>query len=101
MVTAQEMGKKGGSARSEAKTSAVRKNASQPRGKWWTAIAYEVAGVGKYIAFGVVLVRGAPPRGPIACHEWLEDMVQKHGVGLAAFPKLEFLQLASSREKVA
>ena len=33
MVTAQEMGKKGGAARSEAKTAAVRKNAAQPRAK--------------------------------------------------------------------
>ena len=40
MVTAQEMGKKGGQAKSPAKAEAARKNASKPRGKWVTAIAY-------------------------------------------------------------
>ena len=33
MVTAQEMGKKGGSATSESKTEAARRNAAQPRAK--------------------------------------------------------------------
>lgn len=33
MVTASEMGKKGGSVKSEAKTAAARKNASKPRKK--------------------------------------------------------------------
>ena len=44
MVTASEMGKKGGQAKSEAKASAARKNASKPRGRWVTAIAYGVVG---------------------------------------------------------
>lgn len=34
------MSKKGGQAKSEQKTKAARKNASKPRGKWVTAIAY-------------------------------------------------------------
>ena len=44
MVTAQEMGKKGGSAKSEAKTAAARKNASKPRRKWITTFHYGVTG---------------------------------------------------------
>lgn len=43
MVTAIEMGKKGGSVKSEAKTEAARRNAAQPRAKtlpkWMTAAA--------------------------------------------------------------
>ena len=42
MVTASEMGKKGGKATSEAKTLAARKNASKPRGKWVTMFHYGV-----------------------------------------------------------
>jgi len=37
---AELLGKKGGQAKSEAKTKAARENASKPRGKWATAIAY-------------------------------------------------------------
>ena len=44
MVTAQEMGKKGGSATSQAKTAAARKNASKPRGKWVTFFYFDVRG---------------------------------------------------------
>ena len=41
---AQELGKKGGQAKSVAKTAAVRENAKKPRRKWVTAIAYGVMG---------------------------------------------------------
>ena len=44
MVTAQEMGKKGGKAKSKAKTDASRKNASKPRRKWLTTFHYGVLG---------------------------------------------------------
>ena len=44
MVTAKQMGKKGGSATSEAKTAAARKNEAQPRGKWVTFVHYQVIG---------------------------------------------------------
>ncbi len=37
---AQELGKKGGQAKSERKTAAVRENAKKPRGKWVTALHY-------------------------------------------------------------
>lgn len=42
MVTASEMGRKGGQAKSEAKAAAARKNASKPRGKWVTFVYYRV-----------------------------------------------------------
>jgi len=37
---AQELGRKGGQARSARKTAAVRENAKKPRGKWVTALYY-------------------------------------------------------------
>ena len=100
MVTAQEMGKKGGSAKSNAKTTAARKNASLPRKKWLTAIAYELLGVEKHKAFGVLLVNGSPPSGALKCHEWLVKMVHEHGLGLSAEVELEFTQLASSSRRI-
>lgn len=55
---AQELGKKGGSAKSEAKTKAARANAAKPRGKWVTAIAYRgLTSDGRQL-FGVALARG-------------------------------------------
>ena len=41
---AQELGKKGGMAKSEAKTAAARANAKKPRRKWMTACYYGVIG---------------------------------------------------------
>ena len=96
MVTAHEMGKKGGQAKSEAKTVAARKNAAKPRGKWVTAIAYEVANVPQYKRFGVVITAGSPPSG-VKNHEWLVAKVLDLGVGLGGYVtgELEFLNLAS------
>ena len=99
MVTAQEMGKKGGEAKSEAKTAAARKNASKPRGKWVTAIAYELEGVQRHKAFGVVLVQGKPPHGA-ANHEWLHQKVRLLGVGLQKEESLQFAELAASSRMV-
>ena len=56
MVTAQEMGKKGGSAKSEAKTAAVRKNASKPRRKWITTFHYGVTGTDGKMHVGHVVL---------------------------------------------
>lgn len=55
---AQELGKKGGSVKSEAKTKAARANAAKPRGKWVTAIAYRGASSDGRELFGVALSRG-------------------------------------------
>lgn len=44
MVTAKEMGKKGGEAKSEAKAKAARKNASKPRARWVTWAHFAVIG---------------------------------------------------------
>ena len=93
MVTASEMGKKGGQAKSKAKAEAARKNASKPRGKWVTAIAYELAGVKQAFAFGLVLVAGKPPSGDEKQHEWVCQQVQKHGLGIDENCGFEFLEL--------
>ena len=100
MVTAQEMGKKGGGAKSEAKAAAARKNASKPRGRWVTAIAYELANVEKYKAFGSIITMGSPPSGALACHDWLCNKVRERGVGLKDVGEFEFLNLSSSSLKV-
>lgn len=97
---AQELGKKGGQAKSEKKTAAVRANAKKPRGKWVTAIAYELDGVDQYKAFGLVIVRGVPPSGVEANHEWFEKMIREHGVGLKNEAEFVFLQLSSSSIRV-
>ena len=52
MVTASEMGKMGGSATSQAKTAAARKNASKPRGKWVTFFYFGVLGADKHMHDG-------------------------------------------------
>lgn len=96
---AQELGKKGGQAKSEKKTAAVRANAKKPRGKWVTAIAYELSGVDKYKAFGAVIVRGSPPSGADASFEWAGKMVQEHGVGLKN-NAINFIELSMQSMRV-
>jgi hypothetical protein len=100
MVTASEMGKKGGQAKSEAKAAAARKNASKPRGKWVTAIGYEIANVPAHKAFGCVITKGSPPSGA-ANHEWLVAKVRELGVGLQDYAAgdLEFLNLSASSRR--
>ncbi len=51
---AQELGKKGGQAKSERKTAAVRANAKRPRGKWVTAFSYGVIGADGKMYVGLV-----------------------------------------------
>lgn len=97
---AQELGRKGGQAKSEAKTKAARKNASKPRGKWVTSIAYELSGVEAHKAFGAVIVRGCPPSSVLASNEWICAKVREHGVGLRGEEDFEFLQFATSSMKV-
>ena len=97
---AQELGRKGGQAKSPAKTEAARKNASNPRGKWVTAIAYELAGVEKHLAFGSVIVRGCPPSGAENSHNWTCQKVREHGVGLRNIEQFDFLNLATSSMRV-
>ena len=99
MITASEMGRKGGLAKSEVKAAAARKNASKPRGTWVTAIAYEVANVPQFKAFGVVLVRGTPPPGA-KNHEWLVAKVRELGLGLQEAGDLEFLNLSASSRRI-
>jgi len=100
MVTAQEMGKKGGQAKSLAKATAARKNASKPRGRWVTAIAYEVAGVAQHIAFGSVIVFGKPPAEAMANHLWASEKIRAEGVGLRDVEEFEYMQLSMTSMKV-
>lgn len=100
MVTASEMGRKGGQARSEAKATAARNNASKPRGTWATAIAYELDNVAAFKAFGVVIVAGKIPRGHVKAHEWMTSMVREHGVGLKSETDLSFVQLSARSRMV-
>jgi hypothetical protein len=93
MVTASEMGKKGGQAKSESKAAAARKNASRPRGKWVTAIAYELAGVNPAFAFGLVVVAGKAPNSAEKQHDWVCQQVLKHGLGIDESCGFEFLEL--------
>lgn len=53
---AQELGKKGGSVKSEAKAKAARANAKKPRGKWVTAFGFVVADDDDKEHFGHVMV---------------------------------------------
>lgn len=55
---ASELGKKGGSVKSEAKAAAARENAKKPRGKYVTAIAYKGVDTDGKHRFGVALARG-------------------------------------------
>jgi hypothetical protein len=100
MVTAQEMGKKGGQATSPAKSAAARKNAGKPRGKWVTAIAYELDSVEDFLAFGSVLVTGKPPAEAMANHEWACSKLRAEGVGLRDENLFSFVQLAMTSKKV-
>jgi hypothetical protein len=100
MFTASEMGKKGGQAKSEAKAAAARKNASKPRGKWVTAIAYEITNVPAFKAFGCVITKGSPPSNPKASHEWIVGKVRAHGVGLDGIDHFEFAELSANSLKV-
>jgi hypothetical protein len=100
MVTASEMGKKGGQAKSEAKAAAARKNASKPRGKWVTAIGYEIANVGKAFSFGLVLVAGKPPSDAEKQHDWVCQQVLKHGIGIDERCGFEFLELVVTSRMV-
>ena len=55
---AAKLGRKGGQAKSEAKTKAARANAKMPRGKWATAIAYEFRCTKGELHHGVALKSG-------------------------------------------
>lgn len=96
MVTASEMGKKGGGAKSEAKTAAARKNASKPRGRWVTAIAYEIANVEDCLMFGSVVVRGKPPTDALAHHNWVSKKLRAEVGGIKDGGDFSFIQLSTS-----
>lgn len=93
---AQELGRKGGQARSEAKTVAARENAKKPRKKWVTSIAYELEGVNKAFAFGSVLVRGRPPANEGAYFTWICNKIRNEGVGLKDETDFVFTELATT-----
>ena len=96
MVTSQEMGKKGGQAISPAKTAAARKNASKPRGRWVTAIAYKLADVCAPFDFGLVVTSGKPPSDDEKQHDWVCRKVRENGLGLENETGFEFLELMTT-----
>lgn len=55
---AQELGKKGGSVKSEAKAKAAKENAKKPRGKLVTVVAYRGTTADGKARFGAVVERG-------------------------------------------
>lgn len=93
---AQELGRKGGQARSEAKTAAARENAKKPRKKWVTAIAYELDGVPRHLSFGSVVTKGLPPKNQEAYFCWICNKLRGEGVGLKGIDDLVFLELATT-----
>jgi len=93
---AQELGRKGGQARSEAKTAAARENAKKPRKKWVTAIAYELEGVPKHLAFGSVITKGLPPKNQEAHFCWICNKLRNEGVGLKDVEGFSFLKLSTT-----
>ena len=99
-AAAQELGRKGGSVKSEKKANAARENAKKPRGRWMTAIAYELIDVPQHIAFGAVLAMGKPPADNAGMHEWVSKMLQKHGVGLQKMDHFKFGQFSLTSMKV-
>jgi hypothetical protein len=96
MVTAKEMGSIGGKAKSEAKAKAARKNASKPRGKWVTAIAFELEGVEKHKAFGVVLAKGKGPTNAVEFHDWVCKQIREQSIIHRGAENLNFIHLATS-----
>jgi hypothetical protein len=75
MVTASEMGKKGGQAKSEAKAAAARKNASKPRGKWVTFVHYRVKMKSGQAVAGCFSQRGKLDLDLIRNGQMLEDLI--------------------------
>ena len=72
-----EFSKKGGSAKSAAKTKAAIANAKMPRGIWMTAVSFEFEDEAGQNHTGVVLRRGKPPGDAHKFFEWLEGEIIK------------------------
>jgi hypothetical protein len=91
----QEMSKKGGSVKSEAKTKAARKNARKPRGKWVTAVYY------KYQVLdsaekrdGILLIPGKPPKADDKFFVWVEKVLTEDPIN-AKYPYGELLDFST------
>ena len=78
MVTASEIGKKGGQAKSEAKAAAARKNASKPRGKWVTFVHYTVDGADGKEYGGCFSWRGKLDLDLKRNGDMLQDLITEH-----------------------
>ena len=92
----KEMSRKGGMAKSDAKTKAARKNASKPRGKWVTSIAYEYTSQASASRFGSCLLRGKPPQGQNDFDwaiEYIEDLPINKGHKVCDMLELEIKSL--------
>ncbi len=101
MVTASEMGKKGGQAKSEAKAAAARRNASKPRGKWVTFVHYRVKRSANDEVAGCFSWRGKLDIDMSKNGQMLEDLISedllKHGYGIKW---VELLNFGGMQERV-
>ena len=78
-TAAQELGRKGGSVKSDKKAKAARENAKKPRCKWVSAFAYGVKGADGDDHVGLVMVRGKKAMN-LASDEffdWMEEMINR------------------------
>ena len=76
---AQELGRKGGSVKSQKKAEAARKNAKKPRCKWVSAFAYGVIGADGKQHVGLVVERGRKGMDFLnkSDMEWITAMVNR------------------------
>lgn len=102
MVTAQQMGKKGGQAKSLVKAAAARKNASKPRGKWVTWANFGVIGADGQEHHGHLLwfknfdfseKNGSELQG--AMTDFFKERGQKH-----VLPFAEVIEMSASSRKI-
>jgi len=76
----KEFSRKGGKVKSAAKTRAARRNAKKPRGRWATAVSFEVETIigGKTITVkGVLLLPGKLPFTLKKTHEKIVSEIEK------------------------
>lgn len=96
---AAQLGKSGGLKKSEKKTAACRKNASKPRARYGTAVAYEYETVDGSKRFGVMIIKGQPPMNDDKYDEWLHAKLAEHWE-VKSFPIVDMLQLSAITDKI-
>lgn len=103
MVTAKEMGAKGGSAKSKAKTEAARKNASKPRARWVTWANFGVTGAdGKEHHGHLLWLKNfdfSEKNGP-ALHAAIDEFFRERGQAHRVLPFKEIIEMSGSARKL-